>query len=237
VEKMRLTPNIIYRDDFKYMRNLIHTLNKCSDEIILVAEYEEDELCQFLKGYPKVRRVVHPMNKNESGKRNAGVKATKDGDWILRVDSDEIPNDYFIKNIRDVLTYVEGRNNVDRCLMPIFHLHNFSICSEIIGVELRLFRKNSLTEYKGIIHAVPHGAFIGHGISLPDQFSLIHFKFFDKTKMDLRNPWCKAEEEYHNYFREVRMKEAGVFLPPHITYTLTDELRKHLDENRYDWKV
>jgi glycosyltransferase involved in cell wall biosynthesis len=212
------------------MENLIEQASRFSKRIIVIDDCSDDGTAQFLSNWPMVTRVEHKFNFDFSEQRNIGLNLVNDGEWFFRVDSDEILTDKLASSISDTVNYLDSID-IDRVQIPIFHLINFSMCKTEIGIELRLFKKNSSCEYKGKTHEHPHGDFSGHSYQLPNHLGLIHFKYIDAEKITETETTYVEHDIYTKEDIERRKDMTACFLPLGVEFSLNDELKCYLTQN------
>lgn len=93
---------------------------KESDEIVI--QYDEGNVTQEVTDYLNVIKNLHkdnltiigfPLNKDFASYKN-NLKSHCKGDYIFQIDADEVPNEYLIDNIHDILE----SNTVDLIYLP-----------------------------------------------------------------------------------------------------------------------
>ena len=93
---------------------------KESDEIVI--QYDEGNVTQEVTDYLNVIKNLHkdnltiigfPLNKDFASYKN-NLKSHCKGDYIFQIDADEVPNEYLIDNIHDILE----SNSVDLIYLP-----------------------------------------------------------------------------------------------------------------------
>ena len=93
---------------------------KESDEIVI--QYDEGNVTQEVTDYLNVIKNLHkdnltiigfPLNKDFASYKN-NLKSHCKGDYIFQIDADEVPNEYLIDNIHDILE----SNAVDLIYLP-----------------------------------------------------------------------------------------------------------------------
>lgn len=227
----RIVVSILCHNDLIYLKNLIPQVEKFADRIIITDDCSDDGTKEYL-ATRRVEHIVHKFNLNFSDQRNIALQEADNDDWFFRIDSDELPTLGLIRDIRGMLKYFES-NKVNRTIIPIYHLTSFGMCHTQMGTELRLFKKNSSCIYKGNIHEEMDGIFgndFGQA-SLPSHYGLVHFKYFDKNKLEYTEKFFIPNKLYDQKDWKGRKAKEITFLPPFITYNLNEELDSYLCTN------
>ena len=90
------------------------------DEIVI--QYDEDSVTEVVMEYLNIMKNMHkdiikvvgfPLNKDFASYKN-NLKSQCKGDYIFQIDADEIPNEYLLENIHEILT----SNSVDLIYLP-----------------------------------------------------------------------------------------------------------------------
>jgi hypothetical protein len=100
--------------------NFLHPRIKKDDEILI--QYDLDSVTPQVKDYltiltqlhSNVRVIGFPLNKDFASYKN-NLKNHANGMFIVNIDADEIPNEYLIKNIHQLLDY---NKDVDLFFVP-----------------------------------------------------------------------------------------------------------------------
>lgn len=93
---------------------------KGEDEIVI--QYDEDSVTEEVTSYLNIMKNMHkdtikvigfPLNKDFASYKN-NLKSHCKGDYIFQIDADEIPHEYLIENIHEILS----SNEVDLIYLP-----------------------------------------------------------------------------------------------------------------------
>jgi hypothetical protein len=231
---MRLVANVMSNNEIIYLKYLLPCLDKFCDDIVVVNTDGNEEVKKLVEKYDG-KFLIFKNEGDCSAKRNHGLNVCADGDWILRIDTDEMPTYSFIKNIRYDLLEAEIQN-VDRILVGIFHLTDFLVCKEESGIELRLFKKNKTCRYEGKTHEIlACDYFPGLGATLPDGDVLVHFKYMDtqKTRDNIRDI-REGKLFYDPKDLRRRLTQNDVPLPVNFEYPIGRELYAYFLRCRQD---
>lgn len=228
----KLVANILCHNDLVYMMNLIPLVQKFCDTIIVVDDCSTDGSREYLKMQYKVVLVERKFDFDFAAQRNVALDMVDNGDWVFRIDSDEVPSDDVINYLQNILPYFNARS-YDRIIIPIFHMVNLNMCKTELGVEMRLFVKNPTCIYLNKTHEHLHGEFPkDHAIAtFPENYSLIHWKYADKNKVSYTKDVFIENEIYNDDDLKRRLNMDSTFLPPVVRYSLTNSLKEYLCTN------
>ena len=90
------------------------------DEIVI--QYDEDSVTDVVMEYLNIMKNMHkdfikvigfPLNKDFSTYKN-NLKSYCNGDYIFQIDADEVPNEYLLDNLHEILS----SNDVDVIFIP-----------------------------------------------------------------------------------------------------------------------
>ena len=93
---------------------------KGEDEIVI--QYEEDSVTEEVTSYLNIMKNMHkdtikvigfPLNKDFASYKN-NLKSHCKGDYIFQIDADEVPHEYLVENIHEILS----SNEVDLIYIP-----------------------------------------------------------------------------------------------------------------------
>ena len=149
--------------------NFLHPRLKKDDEILV--QYDTDSVTPQVKDYltiltqlhKNVRVISFPLNKDFASFKN-NLKNNSNGIFIFQIDADEIPSEYFIENIHNILDY---NKDVDLFFVPRINTVNGLTPSHISkwgwqvnekgwvnfpDYQTRLYRRTSEIEWQGKVH-------------------------------------------------------------------------------------
>lgn len=93
---------------------------KGEDEIVI--QYDEDSVTEEVTSYLNIMKNMHkdtikvigfPLNKDFASYKN-NLKSHCKGDYIFQIDADEVPHEYLVENIHEILS----SNEVDLIYIP-----------------------------------------------------------------------------------------------------------------------
>lgn len=227
----KLVANILCHNDLVYMQNLIPTVKRFCDRIIVVDDCSTDGSREYLR-CQGIEVLERKFDLNFSNQRNHMLQEVENGEWVFRIDSDEVPSDRIVKDIRGVVEYFD-KTGINRTAMPIYHLTSFGMCKVQMGNEIRLFQKNSTCMYQGKFHEEMHADF-GQKLQapLPEHLCLLHFKHFDKNRIKYTEDFFLPNALYELSDWQERRAMESTYLPPFVTYTINETLKNYLCSNR-----
>ena len=101
--------------------NFLHPRIQSDDEILI--QYDEDSTTDVVKQYllimsqlhnTNIRVIAYPLNNDFASFKN-NLKDNANGIFIFQIDADEIPSEYLIENLHDLLEY---NKDVDHFFVP-----------------------------------------------------------------------------------------------------------------------
>lgn len=213
----RIVANILCHNDRVYLENLLPQVASFADHIIVVDDCSTDFTRDYLDRWPMVERIERKFDYDFAAQRNVALDAVAEGDWVFRIDSDELPTERMISSLPDILGYFDSLG-IDRIQVPIYHLLNFSMCKSEIGIELRLFKKNSTCRYEGKTHEQMCATFPGLLYKLPEYMGLVHFKYMDNRKVAELQTTYIEKGVYEASDVKRRMTDDAALLPHTVSF-------------------
>ena len=143
----RLSVAMIVKDEEKYLARCLDSIKPVADEIVIVDTGSTDETVKIARCYTD-KVYFHPWEDDFSKARNYSLSYCT-GDWILQMDADEELLQDDIPVLREGLTRLAKRPEIDAVMITIL--------SEVRGGNVsrsffpRLFRRG-LCHYEGIVH-------------------------------------------------------------------------------------
>ena len=149
--------------------NFLHPRIKSEDEILV--QYDSDSATSQVKDYLKIVSQLHknirviefPLNKDFASYKN-NLKNHANGIFIFQIDADEMPTEYMVENLSDLL---EFNKDVDLFFVPRINTVN-GLTQEHINkwrwnvndkgwinfpdYQTRLYRRTSEIEWQGKVH-------------------------------------------------------------------------------------
>lgn len=222
----RLVANILSHNELHYLENLIPQVANMVDRIVVVDDESTDGTLNYLASWPMVEVIHRKFDLNFSNQRNTALERVNDGDWVWRIDADEIPTSK-MRHIKSVIAHLDAIG-IDRLQVPIYHLINFVMCKQEIGVEIRLFKKNPTCSYQGNIHERITATFPGLLHRLPEDFGLVHLKYMDTNKVHQLQTEYISKGLYKKDDVDRRLHLDAAFLPSSISFHCSEDLESYL---------
>jgi glycosyltransferase involved in cell wall biosynthesis len=228
----KIVANILCHNELVYLRSLIPKVAKICDEIIVVDDLSSDGSKEYLESWPIITRIERKFELNFSDQRNAALSLVQDGDWVFRIDADEIPSENLMVDFKESLSKIEAQG-VDRIQIPIYHLVTFGMCLQETGCEIRLFKKNSSCLWHKQFHEEIRASFEGGLLKFPSWNALLHFKYMDANRIKYTREFFVQNGLYDKDDLERRINENISFLPPFLNYELSGEFKNYICSNRF----
>ena len=173
--------------------NFLHPRIQSDDEILI--QYDEGGVTEDVKGYLRIINDLHdnvnvigfPLNKDFASYKN-NLKNHAQGIFIFQIDADELPSEYLITNMHDLL---EANLDIDLFFVPRVNTVE-GLTSEHIqkwrwnvnekgwvnwpDVQTRIYRRTSEIEWEGKVHERIKGYNTMTYLPLEEQFALYHPK-------------------------------------------------------------
>lgn len=170
------------------------------DEILI--QYDEDSATDAIKNYLKIISQLHnsnikvigfPLNKDFASYKN-NLKNHAKGMFIFQIDADEIPSEYLMENIKDILEY---NKDVDLFFIPRIntvkgltkdHIKKWNWNVNDLGwvnfpdYQTRLYRRTSEIEWQGKVHERIVGYNTLSVLPQEEQYCLHHPKQIERQE-------------------------------------------------------
>jgi hypothetical protein len=173
--------------------NFLHPRIQSDDEILI--QYDEGGVTEDVKGYLRIINDLHdnvnvigfPLNKDFASYKN-NLKNHAQGIFIFQIDADELPNEYLITNMHDLL---EANKDIDLFFVPRVntvegltpeHIQKWRWNVNEKGwvnwpdVQTRIYRRTSEIEWEGKVHERIKGYNTMTYLPLEEDFALYHPK-------------------------------------------------------------
>jgi glycosyltransferase involved in cell wall biosynthesis len=173
--------------------NFLHPRIQSDDEILI--QYDEGGITNEVKDYLSIVNTLHqninvigfPLNDNFASFKN-NLKENAKGMFIFQIDADEIPHEYLIENMHDLL---EANKDVDLFFVPRVntvegltneHIQKWRWNVNEKGwvnwpdVQTRIYRRTSEIEWEGKVHERIKGYNTLTVLPQEEEFSLYHPK-------------------------------------------------------------
>jgi hypothetical protein len=178
-----------------FLKNRIDT----DDEILI--QYDEDSATDAVKNYLKIITQLHtsvkvigfPLNGDFASYKN-NLKNHANGMFIFQIDADEIPSEYLMENIKDILDY---NKDVDLFFVPRVntvkdltkeHIKKWGWNVNELGwvnfpdYQTRLYRRTSEIEWNGKVHERIIGYNTLSVLPAEEQYCLYHRKEIERQE-------------------------------------------------------
>ena len=173
--------------------NFLHPRIQSDDEILI--QYDEGGVTDDVMGYLRIINDLHdnvnvigfPLNKDFASYKN-NLKNHAKGIFIFQIDADELPNEYLITNMHDLL---EANKDIDLFFVPRVntvegltdeHIQKWRWNVNEKGwvnwpdVQKRIYRRTSEIEWEGKVHERIKGYNTMTYLPLEEDFALYHPK-------------------------------------------------------------
>jgi hypothetical protein len=200
---INVTYAITVCNELEEITKLIDFLNNRidSDDEILI-QYDEDSASDAVRQYLKIISQFHntnikvigfPLNNDFAAYKN-NLKTHANGMFIFQIDADEIPSEYLIENIKDILEYnkdvdlffIPRVNTVEGLTKP--HIKKWKWQVNDLGwvnfpdYQTRLYRRTSEIEWQGKVHERIVGYNTLSVLPAEEQYCLYHPKQIDRQE-------------------------------------------------------
>jgi hypothetical protein len=200
---INITYAITVCNELEEITKLIDFLNNRidkDDEILI--QYDEDSATEPIKNYLKIISQLHntnikvigfPLNKDFASYKN-NLKNHAKGMFIFQIDADEIPSEYLMENIKDILDYnkdvdlffVPRVNTVDGLTTEHIKKWNWQVNESgwvnFPDYQTRLYRRTSEIEWQGKVHERIMGYNTLSVLPAEEQYCLYHPKKIDRQE-------------------------------------------------------
>jgi len=200
---INVTYAITVCNELEEITKLIDFLNNRidSDDEILI-QYYEDSATEAVKNYLKIISQLHntnikvigfPLNNDFASYKN-NLKTHANGMFIFQIDADEMPSEYLIENLKDILEY---NKEVDLFFVPRVntvegltktHIKKWKWQVNDLGwvnfpdYQTRLYRRTSEIEWQGKVHERIVGYNTLSVLPAEEQYCLYHPKQIERQE-------------------------------------------------------
>jgi hypothetical protein len=187
--------------------NFLHPRIQPDDEILI--QYDEDGVTKDVQDYLNIVNTLHqnirvvgfPLNDDFASFKN-NLKETAKGIFIFQIDADEIPHEYLIENMHELL---EANKDVDLFFVPRIntvegltqeHINKWRWNVNEQGwvnwpdVQTRIYRRTSEIEWEGKVHERIKGYNTLTVLPQEEVFSLYHPK--DIKRQEKQNEYYET---------------------------------------------
>jgi hypothetical protein len=200
---INITYAITVCNELEEITKLIDFLNNRIDkEDEILIQYDEDSATDAIKNYLKIISQLHntnikvigfPLSKDFASYKN-NLKTHAKGMFIFQIDADEIPSEYLMENIKDILDYnkdvdlffVPRVNTVDGLTTEHIKKWNWQVNDlgwvNFPDYQTRLYRRTSEIEWQGKVHERIVGYNTLSVLPAEEQYCLYHPKKIDRQE-------------------------------------------------------
>jgi Glycosyl transferase family 2 len=200
---INITYAITVCNELEEITKLIDFLNSRIDkEDEILIQYDEDSATDAIKNYLKIISQLHktnikvigfPLSKDFASYKN-NLKDNANGIFIFQIDADEIPSEYLMENIKDILDYnkdvdlffVPRVNTVDGLTTEHIKKWNWQVNDlgwvNFPDYQTRLYRRTSEIEWQGKVHERIIGYNTLSVLPAEEQYCLYHPKKIDRQE-------------------------------------------------------
>ena len=173
--------------------NFLHPRIQSEDEILI--QYDEGGVTDDVRGYLRIINDLHdninvigfPLNKDFASYKN-NLKNHAKGIFIFQIDADELPNEYLITNMHDLL---QANLDIDLFFVPRVntvkgltdeHIQKWRWNVNEKGwvnwpdVQTRIYRRTSEIEWEGKVHERIKGYNTMTYLPIEEDYALYHQK-------------------------------------------------------------
>ena len=180
--------------------NFLHPRIQSDDEILI--QYDEDSTTDVVKQYllimsqlhnTNIRVIAYPLNNDFASFKN-NLKDNANGIFIFQIDADEIPSEYLIENLHDLLEY---NKDVDLFFVPRIntvegltpkHIKKWGWNVSDKGwvnfpdYQTRLYRRTSEIEWENKVHERIKGYNTLSVLPAEEEYCLYHPKKIERQE-------------------------------------------------------
>jgi hypothetical protein len=179
--------------------NFLHPRLKSEDEILV--QYDTDSATSQVKDYLTILTQLHtnirvigfPLNKDFASYKN-NLKNNSNGIFIFQIDADEMPSEYIIDNLSEILDF---NKDVDLFFVPRINTVEGLTDSHIKkwrwevnekgwvnfpDYQTRIYRRTSEIEWQGKVHERIVGYNTLSVLPQDEQFCLYHHKQIERQE-------------------------------------------------------
>jgi hypothetical protein len=180
--------------------NFLHPRIQTDDEILI--QYDEDSVTDTVKQYlliisqlhnTNIRVISYPLNNDFASFKN-NLKDNANGIFIFQIDADEIPSEYLIENLHDLLEYnkdvdlffVPRINTVDGLTPKHIKKWGWNVSDKgwvnFPDYQTRLYRRTSEIEWDGKVHERIKGYNTLSVLPAEEDYCLYHPKEIERQE-------------------------------------------------------
>jgi len=227
---MKLVANMMMYNDVELLPEVIPQLHAFCDYLVIQDNGSTDGSYQIAKRLSAKGDIVYqypqsnPPNAAES--RNKMLQMTKEGEWVLKWDTDELPSDDMVNNL---CKFIEDHPEINGYSVPCYHIMKqprLVLPMEMGYGHLCLFRKFNDTFWRNPVHQEivtkgPHAS-----IHPESGMVILHFSYFMEERLKKKAAYYASRPD--SGFTDARQLTDRLNLQPqqlprHIKYHADDE--------------
>ena len=186
-------------EEITKLLNFLQPKLKENDEILI--QYDEDGVTREVLDYLNILKSLHsnhkvvgfPLNNDFANFKN-NLKNNADGIFIFQIDADELPNEYLIDNLHQLidsnkevdLFFVPRINTVDGLTEEHINKWGWNVNEKgwvnFPDLQTRLYRRTSEIEWEGKVHERIKGYNTLTIFPLQEEFCLYHHKSIERQE-------------------------------------------------------
>jgi hypothetical protein len=180
--------------------NFLHPRIQSDDEILI--QYDEDSTTDAVKQYlliisqlhnTNIRVISYPLNNDFASFKN-NLKDNSNGIFIFQIDADEIPSEYLIENLHDLLDYnkdvdlffVPRINTVERLTPKHIKKWGWNVSDKgwvnFPDYQTRLYRRTSEIAWENKVHERIKGYNTLSVLPAEEEYCLYHPKKIERQE-------------------------------------------------------
>lgn len=179
--------------------NFLHPRIQSDDEILV--QYDEGGVTEEVLNYLRIINELHanikivgfPLNKDFASYKN-NLKNHANGIFIFQIDADELPSEYLVANLHDLL---EANLDIDLFFVPRVntveglteqHIKKWKWNVNVNGwvnwpdLQTRLYRRTSEIEWEGKVHERIKGYNTLTLLPIDEEYALYHPKDIERQE-------------------------------------------------------
>lgn len=147
-QEPKIALSMIVKNEAKYIRKCLESVKGLVDEIVIVDTGSTDSTKAICKQYTN-NIYDFKWNDNFSDARNFALsKVSKNCNWILRLDGDEVVPQQSIMQIYNAV----DNDEADVFIFPIINILQLKPLKHVLSKTARLFKNIEGIKYNGIVH-------------------------------------------------------------------------------------
>ena len=180
--------------ELEQLLTFLHKHKREGDEIVvLLDDNNYTALTEEIAGKYADKLSYRKLNRDFAAQKNALIKMC-DGDYIFNIDADELPSEYIMSNLHDL---IESNNNVEVYWVPRINTVD-GITAGHIGewrwrvndkgwvnwpdFQMRIFANTSAIRWKNPVHEILTGYTVYAHLPTEEDWAIKHHKTIDRQE-------------------------------------------------------